>query len=75
MRRTNAFEEGCLKGRGFIEFLVFQNTQGFAYHFAFIGIAAGVNEPLNKLAEGRWQGDGHDQRVSKGLDLSRNCPG
>ncbi len=49
MLRTHSLEDGRLKSRRFVEFLVLKNSQSFTHDLTLIGVAAGVHETLHKL--------------------------
>lgn len=59
MRGTHAFQQSRLKRGGFIKLLMFEDSESLAHDLSFIRIATGVDEPLDKLSEGGWQGDCH----------------
>ena len=59
MRRTDAFQQGGFGSGRFVEFLMLKDPQGFPHDIAFIGLAAGIDQAVNKLAEGGWKIDGH----------------
>jgi len=54
MRRSNAFQDGCFEGWGFVELLPFEHSQGFANDIAFIGVTSGIGSVSMLLAWLLW---------------------
>jgi len=71
MRRSNAFQDGCFEGWGFVELLPFEHAQGLANDIAFIGVTSGMDETIHKLIQCRRQGDSYGIILSHSQILSR----